>query len=172
MSLLTWSEELLVQHPRMDATHQEFVEHVNAVDAAVQATALTTSAAGSDAATTAAPALLAAYDALIEHTVEHFAQEDRWMVATGFTPDNCHSSQHSQVLAVLREVRRLAADEGKPALIGQLMPELVQWFTQHAQAADNGLAGHLRDIGYDTETGQTARPLAEAISGCGSNSCG
>lgn len=173
MSLLTWSEELHVQHPRMDATHQEFVEHLATVEAAVQAAAVTAQAAGSVATPAGAvAALLGAYDALIGHTVGHFEQEDRWMLATGFTADNCHSNQHRQVLGVLREVRRIAAEDNKPEIIGQLLPELVQWFTTHAQAADAGLAGHLNEIGFDTETGQTAHAPAEALSGCGSNSCG
>lgn len=173
MSLLTWSEELQVHHPRMDTTHEEFVSHLQTVEAAVQAAAVTTQAAGSTTAPAGAvAALIAAYDELIEHTVGHFDQEDRWMLATGFTADNCHSNQHRQVLGVLREVRRIAVEEHKPEIIGQLLPELVQWFTNHAQAADAGLAGHLNEIGYDTETGQAAAAPAEAISGCGSSSCG
>lgn len=165
MSLLTWSEELQVQHPRMDATHREFVEHVATLEATLHAAPTPADSKTVD------PAVLAAYDALLAHTVEHFAQEDRWMVATGFTPDNCHSNQHSQVLAVLRDVRRQATEDGKPELLGQLLPELVQWFTQHAQAADHGLAAHLNEIGFDVATGHLANPPAETISGCGSERC-
>ena len=170
MSLLTWSEELQVQHPRMDATHREFVELIGQVESAALA-ADSTDAAASAAAL---PALQARYDELLAHTVEHFAQEDRWMAATGFSADNCHSSQHSQVLAVLREVRRLAFEDQQPVLIGKLLPELVQWFEGHAQAADYGLAQHLKEIGFDTETGicQSSNDAATgAISGCGAPSC-
>lgn len=169
MPLLTWNEELQLQHPRMDATHEEFVDCVTAVEDALAAAGTMTAAAG----TPLAAPVLAAYDALIEHSVEHFGQEDRWMLATGFSADNCHSSQHTQVLAVLREVRRIATEGAKPETIGQLLPELVQWFVQHAQAADAGLAGHLQEIGFDTDSGACAVP-AEAGSlggGCGSSSC-
>lgn len=162
MPLLTWNEELHVQHPRMDATHEEFVRHMTTIEQTLAAC----DGRGD------APPVLAAFDALIEHTVGHFDQEDRWMLATGFTADNCHSSQHRQVLGVLREVRRMASEGGKPEFIGQLLPELAQWFVQHAQAADNGLAGHLRDVGFDPETGRMSNPPeAVASSDCGAESC-
>lgn len=156
MSILAWSDALTVQHPQMDATHQEFVDHVQAVEAAL-----------------AGPSevLLQHYDALIDHTVEHFGQEDRWMEATGFAPENCHSGQHRQVLAVLREVGRLARDEGRLEFIGQLLPELARWFEHHAQVVDAGLAQHLESVGFDTATGHVARPPETVLSGCGSLAC-
>lgn len=101
---IAWNDQLLNHHPEMDATHREFVDHLAQVQAAL---------AGPQ------DALLARYDAMLEHTVEHFAQEDRWMKDLGFSADNCHSAQHSQVLAVMREVRRQHA-EGQSDLIGRL----------------------------------------------------
>ena len=157
MPLLVWSETLALQHARMDATHQEFIDRLAAVEA-VQRGDL--------------PELLGAYDTLIEHCVAHFDQEDRWMTATGFAPENCHSRQHSQVLGVLREVRRLAVDEGKPELIGQLLAELARWFEQHAQAADAALAAHLRDVGFDADSGHVECAVGPAaINTCGSERC-
>jgi hemerythrin-like metal-binding protein len=158
MTLLAWTDDLTTHHPQMDDTHREFVELLDRVHAAQ-----------------AAPFedLLAAYDALQAHTVEHFAQEDRWMVATGFAPENCHSLQHRQVLAVLDEVRRRMVDDpAQRTLVAELLPGLVQWFEQHAPAADHGLAMHLAEVGYDTITGTLRQAVAEgAVSGCGSAAC-
>lgn len=156
MTLLAWSDALALDHPQMDTTHQEFVALVQAVERAT---------------TGPTEALLSIYDELVAHTVEHFAQEDRWMLATGFAPQNCHTSQHSQVLAVLREVGRLAREEGKPETIGQLLPELARWFEHHAQTVDAGLASHLDSMGFDVITGQAARQPETALSGCGSETC-
>jgi hemerythrin-like metal-binding protein len=158
MTLLAWNDQLANHHPQMDTTHQEFVVLLNELQTAL--------ADGS-------PALMARYDALLEHTVEHFAQEDRWMAATGFTPENCHSNQHNQVLELLREVRRRVVDEGQDDLLPRLLPELAQWFEQHAQTVDAALVFHMGQVGYDAATGQIARPpVAEAaISGCGSSAC-
>jgi hemerythrin len=156
MTLLAWSDSLAVQHAQMDTTHQEFVQLIQQVEAALGGPA---------------EALLRCYDEMSAHTVEHFAQEDRWMVATGFAAENCHSMQHRQVLAVLKEVGRLARDEGKLEFIGQLLPELARWFEHHAQVVDAGLAQHLQSVGFDTQSGHIERPPETAIAGCGSLSC-
>jgi hemerythrin len=156
MSLLNWSDALTLQHPEMDLTHQEFVALLQGVEAAL---------------TGPTEALLASYDEMVAHTAEHFAREDRWMLATGFSPQNCHSGQHSQVLGVLREVGRLAREEGKPETIGHLLPELARWFEHHAQVVDAGLAQHLDSVGFDVATGQVVRPPQAELSGCGSATC-
>lgn len=160
MTALAWSPALALQQPQMDATHEEFVALLAACDAAL---------AGDDAT------LLAAWNTLVEHTVEHFAQEDRWMAATGFTPENCHSYQHQAVLGVMQECgRRAALAEGadfEPLRVA--VGELAVWFPQHAQMMDAALAQHMAQLGYDPATGTMAGSLAPqaAISGCGGASC-
>lgn len=158
MTLLAWTDELANQHPQMDATHQEFVQLLNALE---------------EARLAGANDVMARYDALVEHTVEHFAQEDRWMAATGFTPENCHSNQHKQVLDLLREVRRRVVDEGQDELIPRLLPELATWFEQHAQSMDAALIFHMGEVGYDAASGQIEHPVQPeaAISGCGGSTC-
>ncbi len=158
MAYLVWTPELENQHPQMDQTHREFVELMGQVEAALGGEQVQ---------------LLERFDALHQHTVSHFEQEDRWMADTGFAPDNCHSSQHRQVLDLLKEVRRLVVDENQQDLIGRLLPELATWFEQHAQAADSALAFHMSQVGYDAATRRSERPVEaeEAISGCGSSSC-
>jgi hemerythrin len=54
-------------------------------------------------------AVLPAWRTLIEHTVVHFEQEDRWMRETRFATGNCHSVQHQVVLQVMREGAERAA---------------------------------------------------------------
>ena len=58
MTTLTWSDALALQHPQMDATHEEFVALLANTEAAL---------------TQAEPELLARFEALVEHTIEHFA---------------------------------------------------------------------------------------------------
>jgi len=156
MSTLIWSDALSLSMPVMDTTHQEFVHLLGVVQAAPD------------------DALLPAWDALIEHTDDHFRREDDWMQATGFAPENCHSTQHKVVLQVLREGARKGRDEGDLAVIRQMAHELTLWFPHHAQTMDAGLALHLKSVGYDPATGQLASPDAlptDALTGCGSNSC-
>ena len=155
MPPLPWTDGLKLGLPLMDATHQEFVALLARAEAADDATL---------------PALWAG---LVEHTSEHFAREDEWMLATGFALGNCHSSHHKVVLQVLRDGLAKAAS-GDMAPARQMIKELAVWFPQHAQTMDAALALHLRGLGYDPETGEvldaSALP-AEAISGCGGSSC-
>lgn len=159
MSTLTWSADLALDQPRMDATHREFVELLAALEQTL------------DGAPAAAGAAL---QAVTEHTVEHFAQEERWMAALGFAAENCHAFQHASVLNVLREVQRMHAAEADLDLVRRLATELAQWFPAHAQMMDAALAQTMAERGYDPETGELAVPVAAdaaPITGCGGNSC-
>jgi hemerythrin-like metal-binding protein len=155
MSTLVWSDALSLSMPVMDATHHEFVDLLARVEASDDAS------------------LPFHWQALVEHTEDHFAREDQWMRDTGFAPNNCHSTQHTVVLDVLREAARRAA-AGDLAQVRLVAHELAIWFPQHAQSMDFGLALHLKSMGYDPESGQLAHPdrqPAQAITGCGGQ-CG
>lgn len=56
------------------------------------------------------------------------------MQATGFSPENCHSRQHTMVLDTMREVLRLARDEVRREALSMLIGELAEWFPMHASA--------------------------------------
>ncbi|MBP6900948.1 MAG: hemerythrin domain-containing protein [Burkholderiaceae bacterium] len=162
MTALAWTPELQLDHPQMDHTHEEFVALL----------------AEADAALAAEPAqLLARWQALCSHTVEHFAQEDRWMAATGFAPENCHAFQHQAVLQVMQECERRAREQDDFEPLRVAVAELAVWFPQHAQMMDAALVHHMAQVGYDPVSGRCARPLggdgepAPAISGCGGSSC-
>jgi hemerythrin-like metal-binding protein len=155
MPALEWSDALSLDLPLMDDTHREFVDLLAAVEASAD------------------DAVIGAWHALVEHTQRHFDQEDRWMRETRFAAGNCHSVQHKVVLDVMREgLKRAGA--GDIALLRMMTGELAQWFAQHAQNMDAGLALHLRRCGHDPATGQVLRPdvlPAAEISGCGSAAC-
>ena len=145
MTTLTWSDALTLAHPTIDATHVEFVALLAAADEALH---------GPDAR------LLGAFDTLIDHTVEHFAQEDRWMVASGFERENCHVFQHRAVLQVMSECYRRARDDHDFEPLRLAVGELALWFPQHAQQMDAELAQHLASVGFDEATGQCRETTA------------
>ncbi|QKO22530.1 hemerythrin domain-containing protein [Rhodoferax sp. BAB1] len=149
---LSWTEELVLGDARTDHTHQEFIALVNA--------------------TTAAPLerKLAVYQELLAHTVEHFAQEERWMLACGIQPDFCHFGQHASVLQVMQEVERRALN-GEMEYIGSMIEALVEWFPSHANSMDAGLVSYLQEKGYDTTT-ETFRDGAPAATQAAVPSCG
>lgn len=151
MATLEWSDALVLHVAPMDATHQEFVALLADVEAAPDAQ------------------LPALWQALVAHTEAHFAQEDRWMVATGFAANNCHATQHQVVLQVMREAAQ-HVEAGDYRMVRGMTPELATWFSQHAQTMDAALAQHMDSVGLDVETGALRHAGAlpsELISGCG-----
>ncbi|MFZ3126146.1 MAG: hemerythrin domain-containing protein [Acidovorax sp.] len=156
MAALEWSEALALDLPLMDDTHREFVDLLAAVEAADDAM------------------LVAAWQALVEHTEQHFGQEDAWMASTGFAAGNCHALQHKVVLQVMREGAARVADKGELQVVRAMAAELALWFPQHAQSMDAALAQHVRRVGFDAATGLVHAPdaLPEGlIHGCGGSSC-
>ena len=150
-----WSEKLLTGDARMDHTHQEFADQLAALLATPPADQLPL------------------YEAFVAHTVTHFAQEDRWMLATGFTEGNCHSDQHAMVLETMQAVVK-HYQSGETDIINRMGEALGEWFGQHAQSMDAGLAQHLQSVGFDSATETLADPAAirnVTVSGCGSISC-
>ena len=152
---LVWSEALHTGDARMDATHQEMVEllaRLRALPPEQQ---------------------LAPYRELVTHTTEHFAQEDRWMLASGFTADNCHSLQHKSVLDTLLAVEA-HFHQGDRSIITRMAEALAEWLPLHAQSMDAGLAQHLQALQFDTQTETLPDPTKvrpASMSGCGSISC-
>ncbi|MDH5204829.1 MAG: hypothetical protein OEY75_04000 [Hylemonella sp.] len=149
---LSWSTDYVLGDARTDHTHQEFIDLVNA----------TTAAAPADK--------LAIYRELLAHTVEHFAQEERWMAACGVPADFCHFGQHASVLEVMKEVERRALD-GEAAYIDSMIEALVEWFPAHASSMDAGLVAYLQEKGFDTES-ETFKDGAPAASETAAPSCG
>jgi hemerythrin len=152
---LQWSEALVLGDAKTDTTHQEFIELVHKTEAAT----------GTEQATL--------YAELVAHTVEHFGQEERWMLAAGLNAGHCHFSEHRNVLEVMKEVERRAA-LGETHLIANMLEALGEWFPMHATSMDAGLVEYLQTTGFDTatETFKGPAPTIELASpelGCGTH---
>jgi len=150
-----WSDALLTGDARMDDTHHEFAQQLDTLLATPQADQLPL------------------YQAFVAHTVAHFAQEDRWMLATGFTASNCHTDQHNMILETMHAVVQ-HYQKGETDIINRMGEALAEWFGQHAQSMDAGLAQHLKSVGFDSGTETLADPASirnVTVSGCGSISC-
>jgi len=130
---LDWTSELFLGDARMDDTHEEFVTLLNQLLA------------------TPPDRQMPLYRAFIDHTVEHFAQEERWMLATGFTADNCHAEEHATILETMQAVVP-RSEQGDTELITRMAEALAEWFPLHATSKDAGLAQHLKNVGFDSGT--------------------
>jgi hemerythrin-like metal-binding protein len=129
-----WDARLEKGIAPMDQTHQEFVE---LVDGLLKATD---------------DELVSGLQTLVEHTHEHFDQENRWMDDVGFPPIMIHKGEHERVLTAMEEVLEKArAGDLLPAR--QLIDQLPAWFDQHAMSMDHALAMFMRNSGYSPARG-------------------
>jgi hemerythrin-like metal-binding protein len=152
---LVWTDSLHTGNVRMDETHREFIDMIHQILA------------------TPEDEQLPVYKAFLNHTVEHFAQEERWMLATGFSADNCHAGHHATILETMRVVEAHYLDNDK-TIITRMAEALAEWFPGHAASMDAGLAEHLKSVGFDSVTETLADPSviqSVTMSGCGSVSC-
>ena len=152
---MLWTDTLATGNARMDETHHEFLEQINQLLA------------------TPEDQQLPLYQDFIGHTVAHFAQEERWMLATGFSADNCHAEHHAAILETMRAVESHYLDTDKQ-IITRMAEALAEWFPSHAASMDAGLAAHLLSVQFDSVSETLADPSIikhVTMTGCGSVSC-
>lgn len=124
-----WDPRLEKGIAQMDATHREFVDLVDAlVDAGDEE-------------------LIPQLQVLLDHTREHFAQENSWMEESGFPPIAIHQGEHQRVLDLMEHVLQ-EAREGDPGQARNLVQQLPAWFEQHAMTMDAALARHLHNADH------------------------
>jgi len=129
MSVMEWSDELVLDDGIIDDTHKEFVELLNRMYDAPD------------------DQLLSILDEFIVHTEAHFAQEQRWMEELAFPPLSCHASEHAGVMEITREVRQRTAD-GDMRFGKVLAQGIAEWFANHAATMDLMLAQYIKQRGY------------------------
>lgn len=109
----------------MDHVHGEFIALINAMAEADQAR------------------FLQMFEHLVDHTVAHFDQEDRWMIEIRFPALQEHRSDHRRVLSDLGAIGRRST-RGKLAMGRAYVRDyLPAWFAVHAVTMDSALAAHL-----------------------------
>ncbi len=118
---LHWGDQYLLGYTPIDEVHEEFVGLVGRLQS------------GTDAEL---PALL---DQFAIHLEQHFELENTWMVETDFPPRDCHIDEHAAVMASVREVQALPAEE-QVEVIRNLAEALADWFPKHADQLDSALA--------------------------------
>ena len=129
MALVEWSDALVLGVGRMDDTHREFVDQLNALYESPD------------------EEFLAMYDEFLGHTVQHFGQENDWMAKIDFPPAHCHTGEHENVLNLMRDIRERIVGGDIP--IGRvLVRELGPWFTNHAGGMDTMLAYFIKATGF------------------------
>lgn len=127
MSLLTWNNDKhALGFERMDLTHHEFSELVNAAWEAEDKTVFQS-----------------AFAALLEHTEQHFADEEALMLNSGFPATAEHKAEHERVLAQMMQFNK-RVQRGLVKIGREMLKEMPAWFELHAATMDSALVAHLK----------------------------
>lgn len=150
-----WSDTLLVHLQPVDDDHQAIVASLAQV----------VLASDED--------LMPRWSHLISAMEAHFKMEDAWLVTTGFTADNCHSTQHATILRIMRE-GEARGHQGEGHVVRQMADELGAWLPQHVHSMDASMVAHFEAVGFDATRHAFThdRPLdVKGIQGCGGGGC-
>lgn len=81
--------------------------------------------------------VVACFQALYDHTVEHFGREDAAMQQSGFPPYQVHHGEHVRVLEELAEEGRAFGEGGDVARLHAYVTQAVPaWFVNHILTMD------------------------------------
>lgn len=110
----------------MDATHREFIAQVAALIAASNAEF---------------PTL---FQALVNHTSEHFKAEGQLMRASKYRGLPEHESEHHRVLGELQQLNRTLKRGHLPLVRAYVREGLPEWFDTHLAMMDGALVAFLK----------------------------
>lgn len=90
-------------------------------------------------------ALEEVFQAWYNHTVEHFANEEKQMQEKQFPPFPIHKSEHDQSLKQMRQVWQYWEKEKDIPFLKKYLEDYVsQWLVQHIQTMDTMTALYLK----------------------------
>lgn len=133
MALITWDDRLKTGHGRIDGQHQELVEAVNRLHAAMK------QGKGKDEV---GPTLTF----LRDYTMSHFKMEEELMDRHAYPGKDKHRQIHKDLVDQVADlVDRY--QKGTATLTLPTMTFLEKWLTDHILGEDYRLAEHLRRVG-------------------------
>lgn len=116
-------------HTELDQTHQAFIRLLNQA-----------ASAGKDQ-------FVAQLQQLLEHTQQHFADEEQLMQASNFPSLAEHQAEHRRVLGELQQLAT-RAQQGRSTLLARayVRDKLPEWFNLHTATMDSALVAHLHAV--------------------------
>jgi len=122
MASITWKPVMSVKIKQFDDQHKRLVGLVNELNDAMKA------GKGTEVLGTV-------LRSLIIYTVEHFADEERLMVAHDYPDRIAHTSEHERLVRQVQDLQQ-KFDSGQPIQTFDVMMFLKDWLMNHIQVDD------------------------------------
>jgi len=126
MPLMTWTANLSVGVPDLDAQHKQLIGLVNELHDAM--------AKGLGKAV-----LQPLLDKLVRYTLTHFSAEERYMAQSGYGALPAHKAEHERLTHTVQDFKR-RYDSGQTMLTVEVMTFLKDWLLSHIQGTDRQYA--------------------------------
>ncbi|ADK79261.1 bacteriohemerythrin [Sediminispirochaeta smaragdinae] len=126
MSLITWNSDYELGIPGIDAQHKKFVEILNTFYDQL---------AASDIESKTKTLL----DEVLDYTLYHFIEEERFMTKMGYEKLEEHKRLHEEIRGKIQAFRT-SMDEGKLVMSMKITSELKDWIKNHILIEDKKYA--------------------------------
>jgi len=84
------------------------------------------------------------FEALFQHTQEHFAREEAAMREAGFPPFPVHKAEHDRVVEEMESEETHFRETGDTARLWQYVSQAIPaWFVSHIESMDQVTAGFI-----------------------------
>ena len=137
MAKLQWNDSLSIGVELIDEQHKTWIEHYNALAAAVGA-----SQGPREIAET--------LNFLVDYTAFHFATEERHMAASDYAGLDEHQAKHEELRAALRRLVDDFQEEGATHILADFLQTFLgNWLVDHIRDVDVRFGAHLKDKGIE-----------------------
>jgi hemerythrin-like metal-binding protein len=129
MSLMEWSDNLLVNIPELDFQHKRLVELINRLD-------------------TAARVYIGSHEALcvlkemVTYLQYHFREEEEAMTAYDYPAIEDHLAEHEKILMAILQIKA-GFESGEIASLSNLAAYLDCWLEKHIAGFDQDYGRHI-----------------------------
>jgi hemerythrin-like metal-binding protein len=135
MSLLSWSHELSVGIPSIDAQHKKLINIANELHQAMLAGK-------------SREVLHEVFDGLVDYTVEHFAYEEQLFDHHAYPQSLAHKREHKDLVGQVEAFKQRVAS-GDVVVGMETMKFLKEWISNHILKSDKQYSDYLLDKGVD-----------------------
>jgi hemerythrin-like metal-binding protein len=128
--IMNWEPRFAVNHPKIDAQHQELIRLINALYEGLML--------GRGKAVTGE-----ILDRLVDYTQTHFRDEEALFAASAYPSTDAHKREHQAFVAKVGELMA-NLKSGKVVLGSDTLVFLKDWLTGHILGTDKGYAKYLK----------------------------
>ncbi len=122
MALFTWSEKYSVKVAEIDEQHKKLIGLVNRLNDAMR------QGQGKQA-------LSGVLKELVQYAANHFATEERIMLANGYPDYQEHKTKHDKITKTVLDVQA-QYEQGQTNITFELMDYLANWVDKHILGTD------------------------------------